>query len=276
MIDPPSSASVRILFGRSCGLGSRSCHVALRNGGRNGRHPAGGPWRFSVEPRGQECLVLGFGDLTPHDIQIHFLDPQCQSITPTFEGLADADDMAQEISLFMEVTPENPIGQTSEQPDQPTLRTAPGILGIERVGECPVLVEVVERASAAGLLTPRGGVELIWRQRLPPEHLMLLFQALEKLFWVKPRLSHVVILPSLLSRVAFTGWSVTSQSVGWRWFPRDGLWICHPIATRIVPVIGIALRGHPAVRGLVQNGPGGTGHCRKSPGMGHKGGGSSW
>jgi hypothetical protein len=103
-------------------------------------------------------------------------------------------------------------------------------------------MEVVERASAAGLLTSRGRVELIWRQRLPPEHLMLLFQALEKLFWVKPRLSHVVILPSLLSRVAFTGWSVTSQSVGWRWFPRDGLWICHPIGTRIVPVFGIALR----------------------------------
>jgi hypothetical protein len=31
-----------------------------------------------------------------------------------FESLADADDMAQEISLFMEVTPKNPIGQTPE------------------------------------------------------------------------------------------------------------------------------------------------------------------
>jgi hypothetical protein len=114
MVDPPSSASVRILFGRSCRLDSRSSLVALSDGGRNGRNAAGGPRRFSVEPRGQECLVLGFGDLTPHDIQIHFLDPQCQSITPTFEGLADADDMAQEISLFMEVTPKNPIGQTPE------------------------------------------------------------------------------------------------------------------------------------------------------------------
>ena len=108
-----------------------------------------------------------------------------------------------------------------------------------------MLMEVVERAPAAGLLTPRGGVELIRRQRLPPEHLVLFFQVLEKRFWVKPRLSHVVILPSLLSRVALTGWSVTSQSVGWRWFPRDGWWIFHPIGTRIVPVFGIALRAMP-------------------------------
>src|ERR1035437_74598 len=103
-------------------------------------------------------------------------------------------------------------------------------------------MEVVESTPAVGLLTPRGGVELIRRQRLPPEHLVLCFQVLEKLFWVKPRLSHVVILPSLLSRVVLTGWSVTSQSVGWRRFPRDGWWIFHPIGTRIVPVFGIALR----------------------------------
>jgi hypothetical protein len=139
-----------------------------------------------------------------------------------------------------------------------------------------VLMEVVERAPAAGLLTPRGGVELIRRQRLPPEHLVLFFQVLEKLFWVKPRLSHVVILPSWLSRVALTGWSVTSQSVGWRWFPRDGWWIFHPIGTRIVPVFGIALRRCLVVHGLIRNGPGGIRHRRKSPETGHVGGGSSW
>jgi hypothetical protein len=39
--------------------------------------------------------------------------------------------MAQEISLFMEVTPENPVGQTPEQRDQSALWTAPGIRRIE-------------------------------------------------------------------------------------------------------------------------------------------------
>jgi hypothetical protein len=189
-----------------------------------------------VEPGGQEGLILGLGDLAPHHLQVHLLDPQGESIAAAFEGFTDADDVAEELPLFTEVPAEYPVGQAAEQCDQATSGPTAGILGMEGIREGPVLVEVVEGAPAPGLLASRGGVRLAGGQRLPSEDLVFFLETLEKLFRVEPRFSHDVALLSLLVRVAFTGRS-DIVAVCRRWFTRDGMRSCHPIDPRIVPAI---------------------------------------
>jgi hypothetical protein len=158
-----------------------------------------------VEPGGQDGLILSFGDLAPHHLEVQLRHPQGQGVAPPFEGFADTDDMAQELAFLPEVSPQDPIGQAAEQGDQAALGATTGVLGRERIGEGPVLVEVVERSAAPGLLAARGGSQLIRRQRLPPEYLVFFLQTLEKLFRVEPRFSHDAILLSLPARVVFTG-----------------------------------------------------------------------
>jgi hypothetical protein len=146
--------------------------------------------------------------------------------------------MAEELSFLPEVPTKDPVGQPPEQRHQAAFGPAAGILGLEGIREGPVLVEVVEGAPAAGLLTPRGRVGLGRRERLPVEHLVLFLETLEKLFRVEPRFSHDVTLLSLPARVAFTGRS-GFVAVCRRWFPEGhGVCACHPIDLRIVPVIG--------------------------------------
>lgn len=141
-----------------------------------------------MQPSGQASLVLGIGYLPVGD---HV----GQLITPSGQGLVDSHHVRQQLPFLTQILAEGPV----DEPTGHTSDTAPhrsaGFRRVDLVGQCPVVMEVVERLLAGHRVAAPLTGDRSRCQRRPTERLVLPLQALEELAGIQASLTHRSVLP---------------------------------------------------------------------------------
>jgi hypothetical protein len=126
-----------------------------------------------VEPGRQFCLVGRLRHLSANHVLVELFAAKGQLVASLLESVVDPHQVTEQLAFLVQVTAEDTEHHAAENGQDLGPRSTPGIGRVERLGQDPVMIQVLEVLTAADLLSPCVPTSLVRWHWLPTEHMVL-------------------------------------------------------------------------------------------------------